>query len=93
MPTITVQQLALERKMRPDATRWTCRTYIKRGIWHLGGWRKKQDGFLPILGAIAKPLLLSPARRIGGYALKKIGKKLSGGKRRKVNHRWPAINY
>ena len=49
------------------------RTYIKRGIWHLGGRRKKQKVcFLPILGAIAKPLLLSAATSIGGYALKKL---------------------
>ena len=60
----------------------SARTYIKRGAWHLGGRRKKQKhGFLPILGAIAKPLLLSTAAAIGGFALKKIGKILLGGKR------------
>ena len=48
------------------------RTYIKRDIWHLGGLRKKKkDGFFIILGAIVKPLLLSVATGIGGYALKK----------------------
>ena len=30
------------------------RTYIKRGVWHLGGHSKNQKcRFLPILGAIA----------------------------------------
>ena len=48
---------------------------------------EKRGGFLPILGAIAKPLLLSAATGISGYALKKIVKKLLGGKKRKVN-RW-----
>ena len=48
------------------------RANLKRGGWHLGGHRKEQrGGFLPILGAIAKPLLLSAATGIGGYALKK----------------------
>ena len=50
-------------------------TYIKRGVWHLGGQKKKKKGrLLPILGAIAKPLLLSPAIRISGYAFKKLEK-------------------
>ena len=60
----------------------SARTYIKRGAWHLGGRRKKQKcGFLPILGAIAKPLLLSAAAAIGRFIFKKIGKTLLGGKR------------
>ena len=67
-------------------------TYIKRGTWHLGGWRKNQKGrFLPILGAIAKPSLLSAATGIGGYALKNW-RKLLGGKRR-GSYRRQAINY
>ena len=33
------------------------RTYIKLGIWHLGGRKKQKGGFLPILGALARPLL------------------------------------
>ena len=41
--------------------------YIKYGIWHLGGRRKKQKGvFFPILRAITKPLLLSATTGIGG---------------------------
>ena len=69
------------------------RTYIKCGVWHLGGPRKKQKGgFSRIVGAIAKPLLLSAAPGIGGHRLKNIGKKLLVGKR-KINHRRQAINY
>ena len=36
------------------------RTYIKRGVWHLGG-RKRQKGGLPILGTMARPFLVSEA--------------------------------
>ena len=43
------------------------RTYIRRGIWHLG--EKKKGGFLPILVAIAKPLLVSAAGAVGGGIL------------------------
>ena len=68
------------------------RTYKKPGVWHLGGQRKKQKEQLPIRGAITKALL-SAATGIDGYALKKIGRKLLGGKRRKANHKQPAINY
>ena len=54
--------------------------------------KKKQKGrFLPILGAIAKPLLLSVAMGIAGYALRNW-RKLLGGKRR-VSHRQRGINY
>ena len=51
------------------------RTYIKRGVWHLGGTKRQKGGFLPILGTIARPLLVSPAGAIGGEVLKGIGKK------------------
>lgn len=44
------------------------RTYIRRGIWHLGE-KKKKGGFLPILVAIAKPLLVSAAGAVGGGIL------------------------
>ena len=33
--------------------------------------KNTKGGFLPILGAIAKPLLLSAVTEIGGYASKK----------------------
>ena len=42
------------------------RTYIKRRIWHLGSRKKQKGGFLPILGALARPLLVSPADAAGG---------------------------
>ena len=50
------------------------RSYIKRGIWHLGGRKKQKGGFLPILGALARPLLVSVAGAVGGEILKRLGK-------------------
>ena len=46
------------------------RTYIKRGIWHLGGRKEQKGGFLPIPGALARPLLVSAAGAVGGEVLK-----------------------
>ena len=39
------------------------RTYIEKGIWHLGGKEKIQKGdfLLVVAGTIAKPLLTSMA--------------------------------
>ena len=54
-------------------------TYIKRGIWHLVCKKKQKDGFLPILGALARPLLVSAAGAVGREVLKELGKKFSGG--------------
>ena len=42
------------------------RTYIKSGIWHLGGRKKQKEGFLLILRALARPLLVSAAGAVGG---------------------------
>ena len=42
------------------------RTYIKRGIWHLGGRKKQKRDFLPIVGVLARPLLVSAASAVGG---------------------------
>ena len=56
------------------------RTYIKRGVWHLGGRKRQKEGYLPILGAIIKPHLVSAAGAIGGEVLKGIGKKNIWGK-------------
>ena len=56
------------------------RTYIKRGVWHLGGRKRQIGGILPILGTIARPLLVSPAGAIGGEVLKGIGKNIFGKK-------------
>ena len=53
--------------------------YIKRGIWHLVCKKKQKDGFLPILGALARPLLVSAAGTVRGEVLKGLGKKFSGG--------------
>ena len=52
------------------------RTYIKSRIWHLGGRKKQKGGFLPILGALARPLLESAAGLVGGEVLKGLGKKI-----------------
>ena len=51
------------------------RTCIKRGVWHLGGIKKtkknkKKGGFLHILRALARPLLVSAAGAVGGEVLK-----------------------
>ena len=45
-------------------------TYIKRGIWHLVCRKKQKDGFLPILEALARPLLVFAAGAVGGEVLK-----------------------
>ena len=54
------------------------RTYIKRGDWHLVGRKRQKGDFLPIFGAIAKPLLVSAAGEIGGEVLNGIEKKYLG---------------
>ena len=54
-------------------------TYIKRGIWHLGGRKKPKGGFLSILGVLARALLVSAASAVGGKVLKGLGKKRKGG--------------
>ena len=46
----------------------------------MGGRKRQKGGILPILGAIAKPLLVPAAGAIGGEVLKGIGKKYLGGK-------------
>ena len=43
---------------------------MKRGIWHLSGRKKQKGGFLHILGALARPLLVSAAGRVGREVLK-----------------------
>ena len=45
------------------------RTYIRRAIWHLGEKKKQKGGFLPMLVAITKPLLVSAAGAVGGEIL------------------------
>ena len=49
------------------------RTYIKHGVWHLGGRKSQKGSFLPILGTIAKPLLVSAVGALGGEVLKETG--------------------
>ena len=63
------------------------RTYIKQGIWYLGGRKIQKGGFLPILGTLAKPLLVSAAGAIGGEVLKGIGQKIFLGKKRRHERR------
>ena len=60
------------------------RTYIKQRICHLGGKTKKQEeGFLPILVLVARLLLVSTARTVGGEIFKGLGSKIfRRGKRR-----------
>ena len=59
------------------------RTYIKLGIWHLGGRKKQKRGFFVILGALPRPLLVSAAGAVGGKVLKRLGKK-NGGEKKKI---------
>ena len=51
------------------------KTYIKRGIWYLGGRKKQRGGFGAILGTFANPLLASAAGAFGGEVLKGLGEK------------------
>ena len=51
------------------------RSYIKSGVWHLGGRKRQKGGFLPIFGTLAKPILVSTAGAVVGEVLKGIGKK------------------
>ena len=51
-------------------------TYIKHGIWHLGGTKKQKGRYLPILGSLPKPLLVSVASVVGGEILKGLGSKI-----------------
>ena len=51
-------------------------TYIKHGIWHLGGRKKQKGRYLPILGSLPKPLLVSAASVVGGEILKGLGSKI-----------------
>ena len=53
---------------------------IKSGIWHLGSRKKQKGGFLPIFGALARPLLVSAAGAVGGDVLKELGKNFDGTK-------------
>ena len=62
------------------------RTYIEKGIWHLGGREKIQKGdFLPVVaGTIAKPLLTSKAASLVPKLLGGVVKKLIGGRKRRA---------
>ena len=54
------------------------RTYIKKGVWHLGrGRRSQRSGFLPLL---VKPLLSTIARVAGLLVLNFLGKKIFRGR-------------
>ena len=59
------------------------RTYIKRGIWHLGCRKKQKGGFLLILGALARPLLVFAAGAVGGEVLKGLWRKRRFRRRRR----------
>ena len=60
---------------------------MKRGMWHLGGRKKQKGGFLHILGALARPVLVSAAGPVGGEVLKGLGKKNFGGRKRRSRRR------
>lgn len=70
------------------------RTYLKRGIWHLEGRKKQKGGFLPIIGKIARPLLVSVAGAISSKLLEGVGRKIFGGrKKRWISRRWKHLTY
>ena len=46
--------------------------------------KKKKEGFLPILGALARPLLVPAAVAVRGEVLKRLGKKNFGGEKKKI---------
>ena len=58
------------------------RTYLKRGIWHLGGRKKQKGDFLPLLGTVARPIFISAVGYIGGGILKGFGKNVWGEKKK-----------
>ena len=47
-------------------------------MWHLVGRKRQKGDFLPIFGAITKPLLVSAAGAIGGEILNGTEKKYLG---------------
>ena len=49
--------------------------------------KKQKGGFLPILRALARPLLVSTAGAVGGEVLKRLGKKLFGRRKRRSRRR------
>ena len=51
---------------------------VKRRTWNLGGSKKQKGGFLPILGTLARHLLVSAAAAIGEEVLKGLGKIIWG---------------
>ena len=72
------------------------RTYIKKGIWHLGGKKKTQKGgFLPqIARLIARPILTSIAGSLGTKLLGTVAKNFFGGrKRRKYRRKSRRLQY
>ena len=69
------------------------RSYIKSGVWHLGGRKRQKGGFLPIFGTLAKPILVSTAGAVVGEVLKGIGKKKIGRKQRRQKRRTKRYRY
>ena len=56
---------------------------------HLGGRKKEKGEFLPILGSLVKPLLVSAAGAVVGDILKGLVSKIFGrGKRGSRRMRW-----
>ena len=63
------------------------RTYVKRRIWHLGDRKKQKGDFSPIVGALARALLVSVADAVGGEVLKRLGRNIFGGRKRRFRRR------
>ena len=54
------------------------RTYIKCGIWHLGGRKRERRGFLLFLGTLARSILMSVVDSVSSKLLEGVGKKNVG---------------
>ena len=59
-------------------------TYVKHGIWHLGGKKEQKGGFLPLLEKFARPLLVSAAGVIGWQILEAVRKKIFGDRKKRT---------
>lgn len=53
----------------------------------MAGRKKQREGFLPLLGTLARPILLFPRGSIGSKLLEGARKKLFGGRKRRRTRR------
>ena len=63
------------------------KTYIKKGVWHLGKGKKQKGRFLPLIGSLAKPLFISAAGALAVRVLNFTTKKIFSRRKRRKNRR------